>query len=119
MCVFQVDDVVMCAGQIALVPCTLQMVSGSVALQTRLCFSHVEKVLNAVDSNLSLNHVIHVHMYVTQRKHIPTVTTAWRRKLHSFRVSFISSPVSLFIHIHFSHKITSSLMSVNYVNVHQ
>lgn len=81
----RLDEVVLCAGQIALVPCTLQLVNGSVALQTRLCFIHVEKVLNAVDSNLTLDHVIQIHVYVTHRKHIPTVTTAWRRKLHSIR----------------------------------
>ncbi|XP_056624487.1 LOW QUALITY PROTEIN: diphthine--ammonia ligase [Triplophysa dalaica] len=82
----RVDEVVLCAGQIALVPCTLRLVNGCVALQTRLCFSHVEKVLNAVDSNLTLNHVMHIHIYVTDRKHIPTVMTAWRRKLHSIRL---------------------------------
>ncbi|XP_055027788.2 diphthine--ammonia ligase isoform X1 [Misgurnus anguillicaudatus] len=79
----QLDEVVFCAGQIALVPCTMQLVSGSVDLQALLCFSHMEKVLCAVKSTLTLNHVMQAHIYVTQRKYIPTVTAAWSRKLHN------------------------------------
>ncbi|XP_051579168.1 diphthine--ammonia ligase isoform X1 [Myxocyprinus asiaticus] len=78
----RVDDAVFCAGQIALVPCRMQLVSGSVALQSCLCFTHVERVLAAVGSNLTLRHVLQAQLYVNHRKHIADVTAAWKRKLH-------------------------------------
>uniref|UniRef100_A0A672SFE6 Diphthine--ammonia ligase n=1 Tax=Sinocyclocheilus grahami TaxID=75366 RepID=A0A672SFE6_SINGR len=70
----QVRDAVFCAGQIALVPCSMQLVKGPVALQARLCFSHMEKVLHAMDSRLTLAHVLQAHIYITHREHAAAVT---------------------------------------------
>ncbi|XP_058605597.1 diphthine--ammonia ligase isoform X2 [Onychostoma macrolepis] len=81
----QVRDAVFCAGQIALVPCSMQLVNGPVALQARLCFSHMEKVLYAMDSKLTLAHVLQAHIYITHREHATAVTKAWNTKLQDIQ----------------------------------
>lgn len=78
---FQVDESVFCAGQIALVPCTMQMVNAGTRTQTLLSFSHVEKVLDAVISGLTLAHVIQAHCYTTKRQDIPIVRAIWESML--------------------------------------
>ncbi|XP_016311915.1 diphthine--ammonia ligase [Sinocyclocheilus anshuiensis] len=82
----QVREAVFCAGQIALVPCSMQLVKGPVALQARLCFSHMEKVLCAMDSRLTLAHVLQAHIYITHREHAAAVTEAWNTKLQDVQV---------------------------------
>uniref|UniRef100_A0A9J7Z876 Diphthine--ammonia ligase n=2 Tax=Cyprinus carpio TaxID=7962 RepID=A0A9J7Z876_CYPCA len=77
----QVREAVFCAGQIALVPCSMQLVNGPVALQARLCFSHMEKVLRAMDSRLTLAHVLQAHIYITHRDHAAAVTEVWNRTI--------------------------------------
>ncbi|KAL0170845.1 hypothetical protein M9458_035441, partial [Cirrhinus mrigala] len=64
-----VRDAVFCAGQIALVPCSMQLVNGPVALQARLCFSHMEKA----------------HIYITHREHAAVVTETWNAKLRDIQ----------------------------------
>src|SRR4029434_1455497 len=74
VCLFvQVDDAVFCAGQIALVPCSMQLVAGGAALQAQLCFSHMAHGLEAVSSSLTLRHALQAHCYVTQPGHVPAV----------------------------------------------
>ncbi|KAL2099231.1 hypothetical protein ACEWY4_005711 [Coilia grayii] len=77
----RVDEAVFCAGQIALVPCSMQLVAGGAALQAQLCFGHVAHVLEAMSSSLRLRHALQAHCYVTQHGHIPTVRATWQRML--------------------------------------
>lgn len=82
VCLFvQVDEAVFCAGQIALVPCSMQLVAGGAALQAQLCFGHMAHVLEAVSASLTLRHALQAHCYVTQRGHIPAVRAVWQRML--------------------------------------
>ncbi|XP_048830097.1 diphthine--ammonia ligase isoform X3 [Brienomyrus brachyistius] len=77
----KVDDAVFCAGQIALVPCRMQLVEGGPSLQASLALHHVVKVLEAIDSRLGLCHVLQVHCYVTHKSYIPVVKHVWDKKL--------------------------------------
>uniref|UniRef100_A0A3Q3RS73 Diphthine--ammonia ligase n=1 Tax=Mastacembelus armatus TaxID=205130 RepID=A0A3Q3RS73_9TELE len=77
----QVDELVFCAGQIALVPCTMQMVEAGTSTQTHLSFSHVKKVLEAVMSSLTLAHVVQAHCYTTRHQDIPVIRTIWENML--------------------------------------
>ncbi|CAB1427814.1 unnamed protein product [Pleuronectes platessa] len=77
----RVDESVFCAGQIALVPCTLQLMKAGTRGQAHLSFSHVEKVLEAVISSLTLAHVVQAHCYTTRRQDIPVVRAVWERML--------------------------------------
>nr|XP_057947394.1 diphthine--ammonia ligase [Doryrhamphus excisus] len=77
----RVDDAVFCAGQIALIPCTMQLVKAGTRMQAQLCVSHVRKVLEAMISCLTLGHIIQVHCYTTRRQDIPVIRAVWVRML--------------------------------------
>lgn len=87
MCSFlQVDQSVFCAGQIALVPCTMQLVKAGTRTQAHLSFSYVKKVLEAVISNLTLAHVIQAHCYATRHQDIPIIRAIWESMLRAAEV---------------------------------
>ena len=82
LCSFlQVDESVFCAGQIALVPCTLQLMKAGTRGQAHLSFSHVKKVLEASISGLTLAHVVQAHCYTTRHRDIPVVRAVWESML--------------------------------------
>ncbi|NXV54114.1 DPH6 ligase, partial [Uria aalge] len=77
----KVGDVLYCAGQIALVPCTMQLVSGGVRTEAVVSLRHVERVLQAMSQKTALHHVITASCYVTDSKHIPIARSIWQKKL--------------------------------------
>ncbi|MGH0140222.1 UNVERIFIED_CONTAM: hypothetical protein FKN15_001628, partial [Acipenser sinensis] len=87
----KVGEAIFCAGQIALMPCTMQLVQGGVRTEARLSFSHVEKVLDAMNTGLTLSHVLLANCYVTNKKNIGLVQKIWDNKLkeQSSKVSCI------------------------------
>ncbi|XP_073465984.1 diphthine--ammonia ligase isoform X1 [Aquarana catesbeiana] len=74
----RVDGGVFCAGQIALKPCTMQLVPGRILAESRLSLRHVERVLDAVAPGTSLRHVMVAQCYVTQNSYIHTALEAWK-----------------------------------------
>ncbi|KAM9356212.1 diphthine--ammonia ligase [Pholidichthys leucotaenia] len=79
----RVDKVVFCAGQIALVPCTMNLVTAGSSTQARLSLSHVKKVLGAVISSLTLAHVVQAHCYTTRHQDIPAIRAIWESMLRA------------------------------------
>ncbi|XP_042357278.1 diphthine--ammonia ligase isoform X1 [Plectropomus leopardus] len=79
----RVDESVFCAGQIALVPCTMQLVKAGTRTQAHLSFSYVKKVLEAVISSLTLAHVVQAHCYTTRHQDIPIIRAAWEGMLRA------------------------------------
>ncbi|XP_039993232.1 diphthine--ammonia ligase isoform X2 [Xiphias gladius] len=79
----RVDESVFCAGQIALVPCTMQLVKAGTRTQAHLSFSHVKKVLEAVISSLNLTHVVQAHCYTTRQQDIPIIRAVWESMLRA------------------------------------
>ncbi|XP_073338815.1 diphthine--ammonia ligase [Pagrus major] len=79
----RLDESVFCAGQIALVPCTMQLVKAGTRTQARLSFSYVKKVLEAVISSLTLAHVVQAHCYATRRQDIPIIRAVWESMLRA------------------------------------
>ncbi|XP_068574209.1 diphthine--ammonia ligase [Cebidichthys violaceus] len=77
----RVDESAFCAGQIALVPCTMQLVKAGTRMQAHLSFSYVKKVLEAVISNLTLAHVVQAHCYITRHQDIPIIRSIWESML--------------------------------------
>ncbi|NXN39920.1 DPH6 ligase, partial [Rhinoptilus africanus] len=77
----KVGDVLYCAGQIALVPCTMQLVSGGVRTEAIVSLRHVERVLQAMSQKTALHHIITASCYVTDSKHIPIARSLWQKKL--------------------------------------
>ncbi|XP_074959342.1 diphthine--ammonia ligase isoform X2 [Phalacrocorax aristotelis] len=77
----KVGDILYCAGQIALVPCTMQLVSGGICTEAVVSLRHVEHVLQAMSQKTALHHVITASCYVTDSKHIPIARSVWQKKL--------------------------------------
>ncbi|XP_061854599.1 diphthine--ammonia ligase isoform X3 [Colius striatus] len=77
----KVGDVLYCAGQIALVPCTMQLVSGGIWTEAMVSLRHVERVLQAMSQKTALHHVITANCYVTDSKHVPVARSVWQKKL--------------------------------------
>ncbi|NWU13014.1 DPH6 ligase, partial [Cephalopterus ornatus] len=82
---FQVGDVLYCSGQIALVPCTMQLISGGIRTEAIVSLRHVERVLQAMSQKTALHHVIAASCYVTDSKHIPIAHSLWQKKLRECR----------------------------------
>ncbi|CAJ1073366.1 diphthine--ammonia ligase isoform X1 [Xyrichtys novacula] len=79
----RVDQSVFCAGQIALVPCTMQLVKAGARTQARLSFSYVKKVLEAVIGGLTLANSLQAHCYTTRHQDIPIIRTVWETMLRA------------------------------------
>ncbi|NWQ76185.1 DPH6 ligase, partial [Columbina picui] len=77
----KVGDVLYCAGQIALIPCTMQLVSGGIWTEAVVSLHHVERVLQAMRQETALRHIIAASCYVTERKYIPIARSVWQKKL--------------------------------------
>uniref|UniRef100_A0A096LQQ1 Diphthine--ammonia ligase n=1 Tax=Poecilia formosa TaxID=48698 RepID=A0A096LQQ1_POEFO len=80
---FKVDELVFCAGQIPLVPCTMSLVKAATSVEAQLSFSHVKKVLEAVIPNLTLAHVVQAHCYITRHRDVATVRAVWELQWES------------------------------------
>ncbi|XP_071283097.1 diphthine--ammonia ligase isoform X5 [Agelaius tricolor] len=81
----KVGDVLYCAGQIALVPCTMQLVRGGIRAEASLSLRHVGRVLGAMSQEATLHHVISASCYVTDSNSIPIARSVWQRKLEECR----------------------------------
>lgn len=77
----QIGDVLYCAGQIALVPCTMQLTSAGIEAEAWLSLSHMEKVLKAMSHDAELHHVLLANCYVTDSKYISVAQATWQKKL--------------------------------------
>ncbi|NWR70932.1 DPH6 ligase, partial [Centropus unirufus] len=77
----KVGDVLYCAGQIALVPCTMQLVSGGIWSEAIISLRHIERILQAMNRTTALHHVITASCYVTDSKYIPIAHSVWQKKL--------------------------------------
>lgn len=80
---YRVNEAVFCAGQIALVPCTMELLKASSRAQARLSFAHVQKVLQAVLPGLTLSHVLQAHCYTTRPKDAHLIQDVWRDMLEA------------------------------------
>ncbi|XP_078089397.1 diphthine--ammonia ligase [Mustelus asterias] len=77
----KVGDEIFCAGQIGLIPCTMQLSKGGVKSEAALSLSHVQKVLQAMKSETNLSNVLLANCYVTDKKYISVVQNLWQKSL--------------------------------------
>lgn len=87
----QVDNEVFCAGQIALVPCTMQLVKAGAGTQARLAFSYMRKVLEAVIGGLTLASVLQAHCYATRREDVAVIRAVWESMLRESEEEKVSA----------------------------
>ncbi|XP_054131814.1 diphthine--ammonia ligase isoform X3 [Melozone crissalis] len=81
----KVGDVLYCAGQIALVACTMQLVRGGIRAEASLSLRHVGRVLGAMSRGAALHHVISACCYIADSNSIPIARSLWQRKLGECR----------------------------------
>ncbi|XP_069494629.1 diphthine--ammonia ligase [Ambystoma mexicanum] len=73
----QVGDTIFCAGQIALIPCTMQLACGGIQTEAVISLGHVEKVLEAMSQGTGIRHVLSATCYVTHRGYASVARAAW------------------------------------------
>ncbi|KAM8921626.1 diphthine--ammonia ligase [Pelodytes ibericus] len=75
----RVGSVLFCAGQIALKPCSMQLVPGGITAEVGISLRHVERVLDASSPGTTLSHVLLAHCYLSRSCYVPTAVAEWRR----------------------------------------
>jgi enamine deaminase RidA (YjgF/YER057c/UK114 family) len=60
---FQVGDIIYVAGQIALVPGSMQMLEGGISQECRLALRHISRIISAMDQSTLLRDVVQVIDY--------------------------------------------------------
>lgn len=85
----RVGDIIYVAGQIALVPGTLNIVEGGIRQQCRLSLRHVSRIIKAVDPNIQLRDVVQGICYVTHTKYIHAARTEWEKRTNNAIVDYI------------------------------
>lgn len=89
----KVGEIIYVAGQIALVPGTMQMVEGGISQECRLALRHVGRVINAMDQNtLLLRDVVQVICYMTNSKYIRPARREWEKRSNNAIVDYIVVP---------------------------
>lgn len=79
--VVTVDGRIFVAGQIAMVPGSLNIVQGGITTESRLSLRHVVRVLDAQSPGCNLSHVVSVVCYVTSCQYIDVAKQEWSRAL--------------------------------------
>lgn len=74
---FQVGDIYYVAGQIPLIPGTMQILNKPILLQCKLVLRHVQRILEAMDANLNFNNVLQVICYVTSPEIAFDIPSLW------------------------------------------
>ena len=67
------------AGQIAMIPATLQIINSGIRAEARLSIRHVERILLAMPGNASLQNISLVICYVTKRDYVAIAKEEWFR----------------------------------------
>ena len=66
-------DIIYVAGQIALVPGTMQLVDGGVRKQCQLALRHVGRIVKAMDPNTQLRDVVQVCLLIRLKCNVITL----------------------------------------------
>ncbi|PNF17010.1 Diphthine--ammonia ligase [Cryptotermes secundus] len=88
----RVGDIIYVAGQIALVPGTMQLVEGGVRKQCQLALRHVGRIIKAMDPNTQLRDVVQGVCYVTHPSYIPEACREWEKRTNNAIVDYVVVP---------------------------
>ncbi|KAJ8986079.1 hypothetical protein NQ317_003373 [Molorchus minor] len=85
----RVGNFINLAGQIGLVPGSLEMVAGGIISQCRLALRHLKRLLMAVDSNFNLRDVVQGICYVTNVAHVEPSRKLWEERTNNAIVDYV------------------------------
>lgn len=83
----RIGDVIHLAGQIGLVPGSLEMVNGGIKSQCQLTLRNIGRLLNAIDSNL--RDVVQGICYVTDLSYVEPARRMWEGKTNNAIVEYV------------------------------
>lgn len=73
----KINNKIYVAGQIAMVPSTLQIITGGARAEARLSLRHVNRILQVMPGKTCLQHIAMAICYVTRKDFIPIVKEEW------------------------------------------
>ncbi|CAH1106414.1 unnamed protein product [Psylliodes chrysocephalus] len=85
----RVKDFVHLAGQIGLVPGSMEMVKGGVKAECKLVLRHLKRLLTAVDHKFNLRNVVQSICYVTDPSYVTTVRKLWEENTNNAIVDYV------------------------------
>ncbi|KAB0799176.1 hypothetical protein PPYR_07056 [Photinus pyralis] len=85
----RVGEFVYIAGQIGLVPGSMQLVRGGVKSQCQLAIRHVGRIISGIDSNTNLRDVVQAVCYVTNIQVINNVRKLWEATTNNAIVNYV------------------------------
>ncbi|XP_057655168.1 uncharacterized protein LOC130893248 [Diorhabda carinulata] len=85
----RVKNIIHLAGQIGLVPGSMEMVKGGIKSECRLVLRHLKRVLMAVDPKFSLRNVVQGICYVTDVSYIAPCRKIWEERTNNAIVDYV------------------------------
>ncbi|KAF7282425.1 hypothetical protein GWI33_002657 [Rhynchophorus ferrugineus] len=85
----KIGEFIHLAGQIALVPGNMQLVTEGIKAQCKLVVRHVGRLLNAIDNNVNLRDVVQGICYVTHHSYIEPARKYWEAKTKNAIVEYV------------------------------
>ncbi|KAL3873306.1 hypothetical protein ACJMK2_036442 [Sinanodonta woodiana] len=67
------------AGQIAMIPSSLQIIEGGILAEARLSLRHVSRIIEAICPGWTLGNIVSVVCYVTQQDYIQVACSEWKK----------------------------------------
>lgn len=85
----RVKNIIHLAGQIGLVPGSMEMVKGGIKVECRLVLRHLKRVLMAVDPRFSLRNVVQGICYVSDVSYIAPCRKIWEESTTNAIVDYV------------------------------
>ncbi|KAK4886058.1 hypothetical protein RN001_002329 [Aquatica leii] len=85
----RIGDIIHVAGQIGLVPGSMHIVQGGIASQCQVAIRHIGRIINAIDNNVNLRHVVQATCYVNNKDLIDIARKFWEAKTNSAIVNYV------------------------------
>ncbi|KAF5289904.1 hypothetical protein FQR65_LT11715 [Abscondita terminalis] len=85
----RIGEVIHVAGQIGLVPGSMELVKGGIAAQSQVAIRHIGRIINAMESTANLRHVVQAICYVNDKRLIDVARKCWEFKTSNAIVNYV------------------------------
>jgi len=87
-----VGDIIYLAGQIGLVPGSMELISGDVEAECRLCLRSVRRIISAADPGSALSTVVQAICFVTEQSFVENCKREWEKHTENSIVEYVVVP---------------------------
>ncbi|XP_043285189.1 diphthine--ammonia ligase isoform X2 [Venturia canescens] len=88
----RVGHIIAVAGQIPFVPGTMQLLDLNIKRQCRLTLRHINRIVNAMDSNTQLRDIVQGICFLTHPSYIPEARKEWEKRTNNAIVDYVVVP---------------------------